>query len=207
MLLACIKRSSEPSSHQRAQGAGRVAGPFASPRLAWQCFLPSPEPKIEAMKYPSVLGGQILKMVNISYVEDPKVVDGGYSSTFGPQKSRIEDCPWPHLALPSLATTPNLPIKIIPAQIRWLNTFVKFPIDMPLKNNILLESNPLKSRILVPRLAVMHLCGVDQLIAAVSFEHHDSRFCQIRTWTSESQPSSFAITSQKYHMVAHTMLL
>ena len=46
---------------------------------------------------------------------------------------------------------------IIPAKIRWLKLPGKFPVGMripPLKIQILLESNPLKSRILVRRLAV-----------------------------------------------------
>ena len=53
--------------------------------------------------------------------------------------------------------TPNLPTKIIPTKIRGLKTSGKLPMDMwipPPKIKILLESNPLKSRILVLRLAV-----------------------------------------------------
>ena len=53
---------------------------------------------------------------------------------------------------------PNLPTKIIPAKMRWLNISRKLPMDMrvpPLKTKILLESSPLKSRILVGRLCVL----------------------------------------------------
>ena len=53
--------------------------------------------------------------------------------------------------------TPNLPTKIIPAKIRWLNVSGKFPMGMgipPLRIKIMLESDPPKSRILVRRLAV-----------------------------------------------------
>ena len=53
--------------------------------------------------------------------------------------------------------TPDLPTKIIPTKIRWLESSGEFPMDMwipPLTIKILLESNPLRSRILVRRLAV-----------------------------------------------------
>ena len=53
--------------------------------------------------------------------------------------------------------TPNLPTKIIPTKICWLKLSGKFPKGLeilPLKMKILLEPNPLKSRILVLRLAV-----------------------------------------------------
>ena len=53
--------------------------------------------------------------------------------------------------------TPNLPTKIIPTKICGLKMSGKFPLDMripALKLKILLESNPLKSRILVRRLAI-----------------------------------------------------
>ena len=55
-----------------------------------------------------------------------------------------------------VGTTPNLPTKIIPTQIAWLKIPRKSPVDMripPLIIEIMLESNPLKSRILVWRLA------------------------------------------------------
>ena len=48
--------------------------------------------------------------------------------------------------------TPNLPTKIIPVKICRLGIITRIPMDMripPLKIKILLESNPLKSRILV----------------------------------------------------------
>ena len=51
----------------------------------------------------------------------------------------------------------NLPTKIIPTKICWLNISGKFPMCLgipPLQIKIMLESNPLKSRILVWRLAV-----------------------------------------------------
>ena len=54
---------------------------------------------------------------------------------------------------------PNLPTEIIPAKIRWLKISGEFPLDMrtpPLKSKMLLESNPLKSRIVVRRLGVPH---------------------------------------------------
>ena len=53
--------------------------------------------------------------------------------------------------------TPNLPTKMIPAKTPWLKLVGKFPMDMgipPHNIKILLESNPLKSRILVRGLAV-----------------------------------------------------
>ena len=53
--------------------------------------------------------------------------------------------------------TPDLPTNIIPAKIAWLKSSWKSPMDMrtpPLQIKILLESNPLRSRILVRRLAV-----------------------------------------------------
>ena len=56
--------------------------------------------------------------------------------------------------------TPKLPTKIIPTKIRWLEIDGKFPMDMripPLSTKFLLESNPLKSRICVRRLAVLSL--------------------------------------------------
>ena len=63
-----------------------------------------------------------------------------------------------HMDDPSRGTpTPNVPTKIIPTKICWLNISGKFSMDMripPLNINIMLESNPLKSRRLVRRLAV-----------------------------------------------------
>ena len=58
-----------------------------------------------------------------------------------------------HASLP----TPNLPTEIIPTKIPRLKLSGEFPADMripPLEIKILLESNPLKSRIFVRRLAV-----------------------------------------------------
>ena len=54
-------------------------------------------------------------------------------------------------------STPNLPTKTIPTKIAWLKLSGNFPMGLgipPLKIQILLESNSLKSRILVRRLAV-----------------------------------------------------
>ena len=56
--------------------------------------------------------------------------------------------------------TPNLPTKIIPTKIAWLKLSGKYPMGMvipPLNVRIMIESNPLKSRILVWRLAVVIL--------------------------------------------------
>ena len=56
-----------------------------------------------------------------------------------------------------LLPTPNLPSNIIPTNIAWLKISVKLPMAMripPLKHNIMLESNPLRSTILVGRLAI-----------------------------------------------------
>ena len=56
--------------------------------------------------------------------------------------------------------TPNLPTNISTTKIAWLKLSRRFPMDMripPLRIKILLESNPLKSRILVRRLAVYGL--------------------------------------------------
>ena len=53
---------------------------------------------------------------------------------------------------------PNLPTRIIPAKIRWLEISGTFPVEIwipPLRLKILLESNPLKSRILARRLAII----------------------------------------------------
>ena len=55
-----------------------------------------------------------------------------------------------------LPRTPNLP-KIMPTKICWLKTYSKFPMGLgipPLEIKIMLESNPLTSRILVRRLGV-----------------------------------------------------
>ena len=54
---------------------------------------------------------------------------------------------------------PNLPTKIIPTQIRQLRSSGEFPTSLrtpPLTLKIVLESKPLKSRILVRRLAINH---------------------------------------------------
>ena len=58
---------------------------------------------------------------------------------------------------PIAPPTPNLPTKIIPIEIRRRKLSGTFPMGLrisPLNIEILLESNPLKSRILVRRLAV-----------------------------------------------------
>ena len=54
---------------------------------------------------------------------------------------------------------PNLPTKIIPAKIRRLETSGESPMDMriqPLRIEVMLELNPLTSRILVRRLAASY---------------------------------------------------
>ena len=64
--------------------------------------------------------------------------------------------------------TPSLPTKIVPTKICRLNISRKSSVDLgipPLRIKILLESNPLKSRILVRRLAVRCLL--------VRFNHRD----------------------------------
>ena len=64
---------------------------------------------------------------------------------------------------PRVSRTPNLPTKIIPTKIRRLKISGKFPMGLriaPLGIKILLESNPLKPRILVRRLAAWPLCGL-----------------------------------------------
>ena len=52
---------------------------------------------------------------------------------------------------------PNLPSKMMPTKIAWFKSSGEFPMGLgipPFMIKILLESNPLKSRILVRRLAV-----------------------------------------------------
>ena len=62
-------------------------------------------------------------------------------------------------ALPG-SSTPNLPTNIIPTKIAWLKLSGKYPMCLgssPLSIQILLESNPLKSIMLVGKLAVARL--------------------------------------------------
>ena len=63
----------------------------------------------------------------------------------------------------TLAITPNLPTtKIIPTRISWHKLSGNFSMGLgipPLDIKSMLESNPLKSRILVRRLAVHLLTG------------------------------------------------
>ena len=57
----------------------------------------------------------------------------------------------------SIIITPNPPTNITPTNIAWLRFSGKFPMDMiipPLIIKIMLESNPLKSTMLVGRLDV-----------------------------------------------------
>ena len=59
-------------------------------------------------------------------------------------------CRWRH-------DTPNLPTNIIPTKIARVNFYGKFPMGLgipPLRIKIMLESNPLKSTMLVGRLGV-----------------------------------------------------
>ena len=54
--------------------------------------------------------------------------------------------------------TPNLPTNIVPTNIARLKLSRKSPMGLgipPLKSNIILESNPLKSTMLVGRLGVV----------------------------------------------------
>ena len=63
----------------------------------------------------------------------------------------------PRLEILRVEITADLPTKNLPAKIAWLKLSRKFPMDVripPLKMKIMLESNPLKSRNLVRRLAV-----------------------------------------------------
>ena len=60
----------------------------------------------------------------------------------------------------AVLSTPNLPTNIDPTKIAWLELSGKSPMDMTiptLKHNIMLESNPLKSTMLVGRLAVTNI--------------------------------------------------
>ena len=62
-----------------------------------------------------------------------------------------------YLAARSLSSTPSLPTEITPARIPCFKTSWKSPTDMripTLKFKMMFESNPLKSGILVRRLAV-----------------------------------------------------
>ena len=74
--------------------------------------------------------------------------------------------------------TPNLPTKLLPTKIAWLKLSGNFPMDIripPLKTKIMLESNPLKSRILVRRLAVVQdgaiWCRIVQCGAVYSWDY------------------------------------
>ena len=56
--------------------------------------------------------------------------------------------------------TPDLPTKIIPTEIRWLKLSGRYPVEMrmpTLKIEIMFESNPRTTRILVRMLAVFVL--------------------------------------------------
>ena len=84
----------------------------------------------------------------------PSRCDQTPRSDTGPRRCRAEEAASDALGLPG---TPNLPTKIIPTKIPWLNISREFPMNIripPLWIKILLESNPPKSRILVRRLAV-----------------------------------------------------
>ena len=91
-------------------------------------------------------------------------------------------------------TTPSLPTKIIPAKIRWLNISGKFPVDMrvpPLEIKILLESKPLKFRILVRRLAVPPLSKRRHA------DFHSTASFQSSIW--KNGPSPWEIWTSKGH--------
>ena len=64
-------------------------------------------------------------------------------------------------------SSPNLPTKNLPTKIAWLKTFGELPMDMripPLKIKIMLESDPLKSEILMRRLAVSFFKKVEHIL-------------------------------------------
>ena len=81
---------------------------------------------------------------------------------------------------PAWVSSPDLPTKIIPAKTPWLKTSGIFPMDLripSLKDKMLIESTPLKSRILVRRLAVPHTGGrsrgaCNQVVVWDVFEKH-----------------------------------
>ena len=83
--------------------------------------------------------------------------------------------------------TPNLPTKIIPTKTAWLKLSGRFPMGLgipPLNIKILLESNPLKSRILVRRLAVFPLPKKSQASephAPTTTKTHPWRFHGLRS--------------------------
>ena len=63
-----------------------------------------------------------------------------------------------HAAVRQWCDTPNIPTNIVPTNIARLKLSGKSPMDMripPLTINIMLESNPLKSAILVGGLGVV----------------------------------------------------
>ena len=77
----------------------------------------------------------------------------------GDKHSKVTSAKGHFRACPTTDRRPNLPIptKVMPTKICWLNLSRKFRMDVripPRKLKIMLESNPLKSRILVRRLAV-----------------------------------------------------
>ena len=76
---------------------------------------------------------------------------------------------WVAYAKPALPNTekgtPNLPTNTIAAKIAWLKLSGESPNGMripPLRIKVMLESNPLKSIMLVPKLAVLRPTGVRQ---------------------------------------------
>ena len=71
--------------------------------------------------------------------------------------------------------TPNLPTNIVPTNIAWLKYSGKFPVGLgipPLKINIMLESSPLNSTMLVGRLGVF-MCIILCNMFVSYFRIHD----------------------------------
>ena len=77
----------------------------------------------------------------------------------------------------TITGTPNFPTKNLPAKIRRLKTSGGFPMDMripPFEIKIMLESSPLKFRILVRRLAVEireHFCKLSVFSVERNIRH------------------------------------
>ena len=89
-------------------------------------------------------------------------VGGSYSIGDPPPSAGRRAPPTPPPSPGQLATTPNHATKIIPTKTAWLKLSGKFPMGPgipPLKIKIMLESNPLTSRMLVRKLAVLPWSG------------------------------------------------
>ena len=144
---------------------GRFLGPRHCSPLLRACFL--------SLDWQPA-GGGIPSQIGclIAVVFDCLLVDPAYCCfCWGVQTQRYLFVAWPirsyawasrcwfaaRYHLSTAPSTPNLPTKIIPTKMCRLRLCGKFPMGMrnpPLETKIPLESNPLKSRILVRRLAV-----------------------------------------------------